>query len=208
MTLIANALTTLARQKAYLEITSTSKDTLLSVIIGAVSEYIQKTYCHRTFKRTAYTNELYSGQDNESLYLKNFPVISGQTFTLQYRASGFNDGDWETIDSDHYFIDYNTGKITLVGGFVQGTQNYRVSYTAGYYLPTAVTGYSEGADTSLPVDIEYATWVIVANSFNKRKSRGVSSESVRDVSVTYLKTITEDAEIKAILDKYRRRGYR
>lgn len=207
MTLIANALTTLARQKAYLEITSTSKDALLSVIIGAVSDYIQKTYCHRIFKRTTYTNELYSGQNNESLFLKNFPVISG-TFTVQYRASGFNDGDWETIDSDHYFIDYNSGKVTLVGGFNEGTQNYRITYTAGYYLPTAGGSYIEGADTALPVDIEYATWVIVANSFNKRKSRGVSSESVRDVSVTYLKTITEDAEIKAILDKYRRRGYR
>ena len=209
MASIDNALTTLARSKSYLDITGTSKDLILTMLILAASKFVEETKCHRKFKRQTFTNELYNGKGQKRLWLKNPPIISGQTFTLQERVNTANDGDWNTVDGEDYFIDYEKGCITMVAGvFADGIQNYRVTYTGGYYLPSDSL-YQDGTDDDkdLPYDLELAVLDLVSSMYSDRTSGGIAREKVGQVEVEYVTEAAEDPVIKRTLDKYARPAY-
>lgn len=216
MALNANALTTVSRQKSFLGITSTTHDTVLELLINALSTHIENK-TGRKFLRQTHTNELYNGKDSKSLYLKNFPVIQGQTFTLQQRNSAKNEDDWQTVDAEDYFIEYDSGRLVLTsissfatavtGQFDKGVQNWRVTYTAGYYLPQDTENFTSGADDSLPSDLEMLVWEWVGLVFNKRKTQGVQRQKVRDIEVWFESEISKDPILAGILAQYRRRNY-
>jgi len=78
----ANDLITLARAKQNIQsITDTSQDALLTTLITAVSRAIEK-YCRRDFVTTVY-DELYNGNGDRRLLLRQYPVISVQS--VRYR---------------------------------------------------------------------------------------------------------------------------
>lgn len=208
MATIDNALTTVARYKSFAEITGSSKDTLISMLIIGVSGEVER-WCKRKFKRQTYTNEVYDGTGTANLYLKNTPIVAGQTLTLQRRTSVLNEDEWEDVDTELYYIDHEAGRIVMPTEFAEGKQNYRVTYTAGYYLPSNAA-YQDGTDDDqdLPSDLEMAVLLLVNFFFNRRKSQGVASQRVRDVSVTYMKQIESDPEVKAVLSQHRRISYR
>src|SRR6266446_6589838 len=73
---------TLARAKQDIQsIIDTSQDALLTTLITAVSRAIEK-YCRRDFVQTAY-DELYNGNGDRRLLLRQYPVISVQS--VRYR---------------------------------------------------------------------------------------------------------------------------
>jgi uncharacterized phiE125 gp8 family phage protein len=207
MATLDKALTTLARLKTYLEVSGTSKDALLTMILYGAWKFIEK-YTGRSFARAVRTSELYDGHDTDKLILKAAPVISGETFTLQRRTTGLNEDAWETIDTEEYFIDYDKGIITMNTKFVAGTQNYRVTYTAGYYVAKD-TQYQDGTndELDLPYDIEMACWKLCSQEYANRKNQGRISERVRDMAVTYAKAIDKDEELKSTLGLYKRSFY-
>lgn len=211
MASIDNALTTLARAKSYLDITGSTKDLILTMVILAASKYIEETYCKRKFKRQAYSQELYDGNGSPRLFLKNRHVISGQTFTLEVRRGIESNDEWETLDAEEYYIDYETGRISLVSGvFQRGVQNYRVSYTAGFYLPSA-TEYQDGTadDDDLPYDLELAMLDMVNTMYGSRTIGDIAKEKVGQVEVWYqsAENAAMAKHIKGTLDKYRRLSY-
>ena len=59
----------------------TNQDALLAVLITAASDAIQK-YCRRDFVSTSY-DELYSGQGDRRLMLRQYPIISVES--VRYR---------------------------------------------------------------------------------------------------------------------------
>lgn len=206
MASIDNALTTLARAKSYLDISGTSKDLILTMLILAASKYIEETHCKRRFKHQTYTSEVYSGNGTPRLFLKNKPIISGSTVTLQRRTTVMNEASWENVDSEDYFIDNTGAKLEMVAGvFEEGIQNYRVTYTAGFYLPSE-TEYQDGTDDDkdLPYDLELAMLDMVSSMYSARTSSGVVKEKVGQVEVTYAENAAEDPKIKETLDKYKR----
>jgi hypothetical protein len=78
----AKDLITLARAKQNIQsITDSSQDSLLGVLITAVSEMIEK-YCRRRFVSTAF-DELYNGTGDRRLLLRQYPVQSVQS--VRYR---------------------------------------------------------------------------------------------------------------------------
>jgi hypothetical protein len=78
----AKDLITLARGKQNIQsITDASQDALLSVLITAVSEAVEK-YCRRTFVSRAF-DELYNGTGDRRLLLRQYPVQSVQS--VRYR---------------------------------------------------------------------------------------------------------------------------
>jgi hypothetical protein len=78
----AKDLITLARAKQDIQaITDTSQDALLSTLITAVSDAIEK-YCRRRFVSTA-RDELYNGTGDRRLLLREYPVQSVQS--VRYR---------------------------------------------------------------------------------------------------------------------------
>lgn len=209
MATIDNALTTVARYKSFAEITGNTKNTQIQMAIIGASAFVER-YCNRKFKRQAFSNELYDGSGSEKMVLKNAPVISGQTFTLQRRSSdNFNQGDWETLDADAYIVKYEEGIIVLPNTFIKGVSNYRVSYTAGYYLPSNAS-YQDGTDDNLdlPFEIEVSVFMLVNYIMNRKKAQGIQSQRVRDVQITYMKAMEADPEIKQMLGLYKRFMYR
>lgn len=208
MAVITNAYTTLARQKSFLEIptTKTVYDSILEIIIGSATKAIQ-TYLKRELARTAYTNQKYDGTGTRDLLLRHYPVIEGQTFTLQQRDTLDNENDWSTIDSDEYFVDYDAGTIHWTqGNFKQYAQHYQVSYTAGYY-PPGDNNFSAGASDSLPLEIELACHLLVAKIFRQLRKAGTGVEQVRssDVTVRMSADMLLDKQLQSLLEPYVKR---
>lgn len=206
MAIKSYALTTRQRLIDFLGLSSssltTAKENVLDRIIDSATEYIEN-YCGRRFKKTTYSNELYDGNDSGQILLKNYPIISSESFGLDIRNSALNEGGYTSVETNSYIVDYDSGVVSGMSGFnfIKGRGLYRASYTAGYDFDNSTTFLS---DTQAG-DVEYAMWKLCAAMWNKRKgSMGVSSESLGDYAVTYAKTAFEDEEIKAILDKYSR----
>lgn len=222
MASIDNALTTLARAKSHLDITGSSKDIVLTLIILAASKYIENGYCRRKFKHQTFTQEVYDGRGSARLWLKNKPLVPGSSVVLQYRTSTQNEDSWTTIDASAYFINYAGGYLEFQRGYVdpnlgmttkffEGVQNYRVTYTSGYYLPSE-SQYQDGTDDDLdlPYELELVVLDIVSEMYADRQHSGVASEQVGDVKITYEQSASEAAEEprnKNILDRYRILGY-
>jgi len=198
-----NGLTTVARVKSFIGITVADYDTLLERLINQVSDFVEH-YCDRTFIETANSNELYDGTGTDKLFLKNFPVSSTATFTLEKRNSNQNVSSWSSIDSELFFVDYTTGIIETNGwGFLEAPQHFRVTYTSGYDFDNFTPGNT--LESQNIGDLEYAVWKLVANVYYMRKdSSNVQSESIGDYSVTFRKSTMTDQEIKDILNRFRR----
>lgn len=208
MAKIDNSLTTLARLKSFLGISGSTKDTVLTLIIIAVSAWVER-YCRRSFKQAAVSNEEYDGSGTSKLLLNQYPVIEGETFTLQRRDSNKDDGSWQTIDSENYIVKYDSGIIEfLAGEFSKGRANFRVSYTAGYYLPSA-SEFDDDTDDDqdLPADLELQVMKLCSAQYNNRKNANVKSSRVRDVSITYMTESEKDTEMKKILNFYKKPKY-
>jgi len=196
-TILDDALTTVARMKIFLGISSDKHDGLLTLLINYTSEFI-KTYTKRTLKSATYTQEEYDGTGTNTIILKNFPVT---TFTtLEVNTAVDNVDDWDEIDSDDFWF-YDDGRVVLVNGnFIEAPQKYRATYVAGYLID-----FANEADTTkhtLPMELEFACQKLVSAIFNTRKSEGYTQQKVGDLSVTLKKEVFNDKETRAILDKY------
>lgn len=196
------SLTTRQRLIDFLGLTglTSTQNSVLDRIIDQVTEFIEN-YTGRRFKETTYTNELYDGDGSQYLILKNYPVNSGSTFTLQRRDSVANEDSWSTIDSEDYFVDYNAGTIELIYGlnFANQPKHYRVTYTAGFSFDNSSTFLSD----TVAGDIEYVAWKLCSVAWNRRQGDpSIASESIGDYSVSYTKEAFENDEVKSVLDKY------
>lgn len=200
------ALTTEDRTKVYLNISGDADDDLIIRLINSVTEFIER-YCARRFQKTEYSAANYSeeyhslGMGETSMNLKNYPVDPASEFKLEERNSNANEDDWEEVDAEKFFVDYDAGIIHAVPShaFAEGIKKYRVSYTAGYDFDNEETFLS---DTTAG-EIELAAWKLVGAVFQRRASAGVQDESIGDYSVTYTSTSLEDEEIHDILVKFR-----
>jgi len=197
------ALTTPTRAAEYMGI-SVPTGTNLSVLertIDSATDFIEGIIGRR-LKKTTYTQEMYDTERAETLNLKNFPVISSETFTLERRSSALNEDDWDTVDTEYYHVDYNSGVIQGAGGlrFARTVKGYRVTYTAGYDFDNTTTFLGDISEVG---DLELAAWILVEAIWNNKKGGfSIASERIGDYSVTYRKALLENEDLKSILDKY------
>src|SRR3990167_2541737 len=194
------ALTTLARAKVFCGIVGDAQDSRLIPIINQVTGFIER-YCKRSFLSQTYTSEEYDGTGTGCLILKQFPVTT--LTSLQYRDSDDNSLDtWTTVDSDDYFW-YADGRIKLAsatGKFREVPKKSRATYVAGYLID--FDNENTPASHTLPEEIEYACHKLVSALLNTRRAEGLEEESQGDQSVRLKKEVFNDAETRAILDKY------
>jgi len=198
------ALTTRDRVIDFLELKnlSATDNTVIDIFIETSTEFIEN-YCQRRFMKTTYTDEVYDGDGSEFVRLKQYPVISGETFSLSRRNSVSNEDDWSSIDSEDYFVDEESGIVEYIKGmrFQNYPQHYKITYTAGFDFDNATTFL---ADTTAG-DVEYACWKLCSVMWNRRKADpSVQSEKLGNYAVTYRKFVNENTEIASILDKYAR----
>lgn len=207
MALLDYALTTVQRAADYLGLgtiaSGSTKETNLQLIINSVTTFLER-YTGRRMLQTTYTQEEYDVDDNATgIVLKHNPVDESTGVTLEVRTSSLNEDDWDSIDAEDYFVDYNAGIIKPASGltFVGGIKKYRVTYKAGYNFDNSST-YLGDTDAA---DFEYVAMKLIAAAWDKRKTgAGVKSETLYNYSVTYMDTIFESPEIKEIVDKYKR----
>jgi len=186
MDLETHALVTLDNTKDFLSITDSGKDNLLKMLINQATDFIE-TYCQRRFASTVYTQEEYNGTKSKILQLNQYLVIA---FTLlEWNNAVDNTDNWSEIDADEYWVKDEEGHITKTSLFAGGENNYRATYTAGY--------------TDIPHDLQYACLSLVSEILNRRKAKGISSESLGDHSVQFAGATVKDNTISTILANYR-----
>ena len=200
----SQALTTVARYKAYAGISGVTSDSRIEVLINVITDYIER-FCDRRFLQTVYTSEVYDGQGSQQLLLKNFPVSTTAAFQMNHRDTYLNEAHWSSVDTNLYHIDYLAGLVEFIGGWFRKTpRHYQITYTAGYAFDNATPGVT--LETLGIGDLEFACWQLVSNLFKSAgQQTGIQSESIGNYSVTYGSgnALMDDA-VKSILMKYKR----
>jgi len=200
----AYVLTTVARLKAFIGVSDSTYDSVFETIIDSVTDFIEGE-TGRRFKKTAYTDSIVNSEGGRELLLPQWPVISGETFTLYYRNSGVYGGNvWKEVSSNDYRIDESAGLLHANGAFYKGFQNYKILFTAGYDFENVAEPLITLASVGLS-DLEMVVWKLANRAFNDRKSSGnISKMKLYNYDVTYSKEAYNDDEIKQVLAKYKR----
>ncbi len=181
MALAANALTTVATMTDELGASTLNSTAALERAINTASGAIEK-FCDRKFYREVITLERVAGYGTQKLLLSRRPIVSVQAVTIED----------VTVDASEYVVpavgseDADAGVLFRRAGWtwtarlqadapqpheIAGTEEkaYLVSYTAGYVLPSAVSG------RDLPYDLEHACIIAAASIF---RSKGKYSKLV------------------------------
>lgn len=147
--LVDYALTTVDDVKENLGLASSdyTKDNLIRRKINQATDLIQ-TYTGRNFKLQQYT-EYYDGSQIDEMVLKQRPIVTDGTheFLFERRDTSLNDDDFETIESDLYFSDANSGVLELNFNSLGRWNRYRITYWAGYDTGDVPNDLSEAAAT-------------------------------------------------------------
>lgn len=210
MALKAGALTTVARLSGYMKITTPAVDSvdesIMQTAINAASSFIER-YTGLIIKKQTYT-EILDSERGQTLNLKHFPVISGESFRVEQRSSQLNEDNWQDLDSLYYRVDEDAGIIEMMDGvyFFRTRQGYKVTYTAGYNFNNTSTflGDTEAGD------IEIAIWIIAQDIVNnKGQDASIKSERIGDYSISYgdmSNLMFSHPQVKQILDSYKNEG--
>jgi len=179
-------LATLEETKLFLGITDSSRDSLLEMLIGIATDYIEGE-TGRTFASTEYTNEEYDGTGMNQISLRNYPVISFSKLEVNNTAN--NTDSWSEISDTDYWVDNQSGIITKTSAFLEfdtrsdsdeslsdtifhrGKNRYRATFTAGYSV--------------IPNDIKFACMSMTGNLLFSSNGKGIKSETLGDHSVSY-----------------------
>ncbi len=185
------ALCSLSDVKVMLNISSsdTSLDDKLNLLIKQVSAQIE-SYLGYKLTRKEYTEELHAVNCRQLLSLNHFPIQSVTSVT----HNGEEITDYLVIDEyskwGRLYRKFGWCGSLITQGFehdvVSGVYDYKVTYTAGYYLP-GDTEYVEGADDSLPYDISVAcaNMVVLKYNYDAQGATGLKAHSEGNISDTY-----------------------
>ena len=168
------ALISLASFKAgYRTIDDDGKDQTIAQVITGVSGMISN-WCGRRFMRATSTDELYSGDGSDRLYLNQWPISAVASIYVdgnhKWAASTLLTEDDDSTTGDYRFETTEPGwgcVYRLYGSaWPRGVQNIKVTYTAGYA-------------TTAPDAIELAAFKLTARWFDIADG---SKDSVKSIS--------------------------
>lgn len=168
MAIDPNALTTVVKVKAFLEIDYSDDDDLIADIINAATANIEGQ-TNTLFKLRTITDEVYDGMGSVDLILNQSRVT--EITKVEYRSGDFGTPNWTEISSDEYSLDVRQSNIYRPAGWSCGRQNYRTTYKTG----SAV----------IPYDIEMLCRKITGRIYDKRKSQGKNSEAIDGASINW-----------------------
>jgi hypothetical protein len=200
----SNSLVSLGDCKSFIGgITGTAQDDKITLLINIASQMIE-TECNRTFKETTYTQEKYDGTGTRELCLNNFPITS---FTLLEKNNNADNSDnWSTIDANDYWIDTETGVLTMTTDFLEysdntefdlselkfavGKENYRATYKAGF--------------ATIPYDLQFACFGLVNQMYvDFGQDMNVQLERLGDHEFRFFAGSGTNPITQSVIDKYR-----
>lgn len=195
--LLSYALTNVADVKESLGISSgdTSKDNLITRNINKSTRAIE-SYCSRRFKETTYTQEEYNPTHIDELVLKQRPITATQAFSLEVRNTGINADNWETIDSQLYFVDTSSAVVYCLFRMNGRWKRFRATYSAGY--------------VTIPEDLAEACVNLACYYTNYPDGRNIGVQELREGQrqIRYLnttqtfRTLLENLGVDQIVDSY------
>jgi hypothetical protein len=178
----AGDLTDLDTAKAWLGVTTTSTDALISGLITAVSAFIP-AYLGRQILAAAYV-ETYRGNGQAELVLRNFPItavasvaFAGQTVTAAADPVQLTPG-----------VLFDDRLLKLVGYRLPLGAPVVVTYTAGY--------------AATPPDLAQAAVELVGEAFRRRERIGLSSKSLGGQEVIAFSLKEMNDLVRALLAPY------
>jgi hypothetical protein len=188
----SNNLVTTNELEEILQITIADGD-VKHAIINYASDFIEQ-YTGRCLKSTAYTDEKYSGDGTQYLFLKQYPIT---LITAVKSFDNFSQTVIQTLTLNQDFVPfYEEGYLFARSGWTGNDPlNYRVSYTAGY--------------TSIPFNIKVACCQLANLLYTKKGDSGLlTAESIGNYS--YNKGSNQDLygmgipdEIISVLNAYK-----
>lgn len=160
-------LTTLADVKAYLRITNTADDAVLTRLISAASEYI-RSWLNRDIDQRTYT-EVRDGKGHPKMSFPNYPITDVTSITVDGQAIP----KATTSTAPGWVLDDTGIMIQLRGcyNFNRGVQNCVFVYTAGY--------------APVPADISQACIEMVCYRFKESDRIGVSSKTLAGEVISF-----------------------
>ncbi len=171
--------------KLYLDIDNSDYDTILKEITkGAIN--FAENYCNNILSEQTGVIEVFDVDNDDSIYLgaNNNIVIT----SLEKNNGDEFDEDFEALTTSDYALYEKEGRIKIKS-IISGCKAYKLTYTAGY------------TSDNVPEALKLGLYKLISTFWNKRKSDGVSNESLSDANITW-KTLM-NTETKAVLDKYK-----
>lgn len=177
-------LASLTNVKLFLEITHTTHDTLLTLLLTQISKRVE-TFLNRNMEKAERTQYFNAGR--KYYFLPAYPIDSEATLTVT------DDGTVQTVDDD-YFVWHEDGMIEFDTTPTRtDPKQIAITWTGGYADADAV-----------PADIQMATIMQVAFIFRRRKDIGLNSISLPDGSISVNAPTELLPEVKAVLKSYRK----
>lgn len=179
--------------KAWRGISGSTYDTFIATILGWVSADVRR-YCGRNLTNgfeSATRTETYSGPDEATIQLREWPITSITSVTQLYAG-----GDTTVLDSSTYRVDADSGLLSRIdvrrGRFASWAINQSNGYAGDWkadprfeegffnYSVVYVGGYS-----TIPGDLHMAVCRLTDVLFNQRgNDPSITSESLGQYSVT------------------------
>lgn len=185
MALNANALTTLAKAKSWLDIPTaeTAEDTRIELLINAASQLIEKE-CQRVLIQQSYT-EYFDGARTNRILLPQWPAQKPSEVNID--ASWVFGADTALASTD-YEIQRNGELVLKDRYFPRGDRNIKVTYIAGY--------------SPIPPDLEMACLMLTEYYYQIRSDRrnGIKSKSKNGENISFTESIPEP--IRKLLENY------
>lgn len=190
-------LSTISKVKKHIGIpqANTAKDEMIGNILLGVSAAIEQ-HCNRKFGFAEFT-DTFIDVGAQSLFTRNYPIAEVTEIKM-----GKHVIDHEAlIDNDELIIEDESGELLKTTGW--DSDLIRITYTAGYLLPSDESGEESGGGVeSLPGDIELAAIRMAARIYERRTAEGVGSASPGSFSANYNSQLDED--IKETLASHRK----
>ena len=192
VTLNSNALITVVELPEMLQWTSPGagldQETSL---INFASDFIER-YCGRIFNDADYTSEVYDGNGECELYLKNAPINS--VSAIHNWDTYNNVSVYEYTEHTEYMIYGDEGYIYLRGGWKKGRRNFQITYNGGY--------------ETIPYDVRYACALLCGWMWSNKDKAGFKSEKMGTYSYTLGSTVMIGglelpAQVLSLLVNYR-----
>jgi hypothetical protein len=178
----AGDLTDLDQAKAWLGVSGTGTDALISSLITSVSAFVVG-YLGRQVLSASYV-ETYRGNGQAEMLLRNFPITAVSSVAFAGRTMT-TAADPVALTSGFLFDDR---ALSLVGARFPLGLPVVVNYTAGY--------------ASVPADIAQATVELVGEAFRRRERIGVSSKSLGGQEVVSFSVKDMNDTARALLAPY------
>ena len=187
---MANNLITLAEYKAYIGISSTNQDSIITTLIPQVSALV-KNICRRTFLDYVdeYKVEVSKGSATNRIVLHETPVmqVSSVEFSQDYGKT------YDTlVEFTDYVVDQDSDVIEVIAtpyiNYIK-TNAFRISYTAGY--------------GEVPSDLKLAIADLI-NYYIRNDSAVHSQKAIgaNSVQIEYITNTNLPAHVKRVLDQH------